>query len=104
MVDPRTLTPSGRSNADPIRAKTGGAVIIDEGYNHFGTTAELAATIAYGAFDYLDAPIERLGAMDVPIPFTPLLEFATIPDEEQPSLRRYTGSWMGGGVDGRSRS
>ncbi len=56
---------------------------MDEGYNRFGVTAELAAVIARGAFDFLDAPIERLGAMDVPIPFSPPLEFATIPDEEK---------------------
>jgi pyruvate dehydrogenase E1 component beta subunit len=81
VVDPRTLTPLDTETLVQSVAKTGGAVIIDEGYNHFGTTAELAATIAYGAFEYLDAPIERLGAMDVPIPFSPVLEFATIPDE-----------------------
>jgi acetoin:2,6-dichlorophenolindophenol oxidoreductase subunit beta len=81
VVDPRTLTPLDTEALVQSVAKTGGAVIIDEGYNHFGTTAELAASIAYGAFDYLDAPIERLGAMDVPIPFSPPLEFATIPDE-----------------------
>ena len=81
VVDPRTLTPLDTETIVQSVAKTGGAVIIDEGYNHFGTTAELTATIAYGAFDYLDAPIERLGAMDVPIPFSPVLEFATIPDE-----------------------
>jgi pyruvate dehydrogenase E1 component beta subunit len=63
--------------------KTGSAVIVDEGYQRFGVTAELAAVITYGAFDYLDAPIERLGAMDVPIPFTPVLENATIPDENK---------------------
>lgn len=81
VIDPRTLTPLDEETLIKSVAKTGGAVIIDEGYNHFGTTAELAATIAYGAFDFLDAPIERLGAMDVPIPFSPQLEFATIPDE-----------------------
>jgi pyruvate dehydrogenase E1 component beta subunit len=81
VVDPRTLTPLDTETIVQSVAKTGGAVIIDEGYNHFGTTAELAATIAYGAFEYLDAPIERLGTMDVPIPFSPVLEFATIPDE-----------------------
>ena len=81
VVDPRTLTPLDSETLVQSVAKTGGAVIVDEGYNHFGTTAELAATIAYGAFDYLDAPIERLGAMDVPIPFTPVLENATIPSE-----------------------
>lgn len=83
VIDPRTLAPLDEETIVQSVAKTGGAVIVDEGFNHFGTTAELAAVIAYGAFDYLDAPIERLGAMDVPIPFSPALEFATIPDEEK---------------------
>ncbi len=83
VVDPRTLTPLDEQTLIASVAKTGGAVIVDEGYNRFGVTAELAAVIAQGAFDYLDAPIERLGAMDVPIPFSPVLEFATIPDEER---------------------
>jgi pyruvate/2-oxoglutarate/acetoin dehydrogenase E1 component len=83
VIDPRTLTPLDRSTLVESVKKTGGAVIVDEGYQHFGATAELAATIAYGAFDYLDAPVERLGAMDVPIPFTPVLENATIPDENK---------------------
>ena len=83
VIDPRTLTPLDEETLVKSVIKTGGAVIVDEGYNRFGATAELAAVIAYGAFDYLDAPIERLGAMDVPIPFSPVLEFATIPDEEK---------------------
>jgi acetoin:2,6-dichlorophenolindophenol oxidoreductase subunit beta len=83
VIDPRTLTPLDKPTMIDSVKKTGGAVIIDEGYQHFGATAELAASIAYGAFDYLDAPVERLGAMDVPIPFTPVLENATIPDENK---------------------
>ncbi len=81
VIDPRTLTPLDKPTLIESVKKTGGAVIVDEGYQHFGATAELAATITYGAFDYLDAPVERLGALDVPIPFTPVLENATIPDE-----------------------
>ncbi len=83
VIDPRTLTPLDEEALVASVAKTGGAVIVDEGYNRYGVTAELASVVAYGAFDYLDAPIERLGAMDVPIPFSPPLEFATIPDEEK---------------------
>ena len=81
VIDPRTLSPLDEPALIASVAKTGGAVIVDEGYTRFGATAELAAVLAHGAFDYLDAPIERLGAMDVPIPFSPVLEFATIPDE-----------------------
>jgi pyruvate dehydrogenase E1 component beta subunit len=81
VIDPRTLTPLDEDTLIQSVCKTGGAVIVDEGYQRFGVTAELAAVIARGAFDYLDAPIERVAAMDVPIPFSPPLEFATIPDE-----------------------
>lgn len=81
VIDPRTLTPLDETTLIESVKKTGGVVIVDEGYQRFGATAELAAVIAYGAFDYLDAPVERLGASDVPIPFSPALEFATIPDE-----------------------
>ena len=83
VIDPRTLTPLDEGTLIASVAKTGGAVIVDEGYQRFGATAEIAALLAYGAFDYLDAPIERLGAADVPIPFSPPLEFSTIPDEEK---------------------
>lgn len=83
VIDPRTLTPLDEETLIASVRKTGGAVIIDEGYNRFGMTAELASVITYGAFDYLDAPIERLGATDVPIPFSPPLEFSTIPDEKK---------------------
>jgi len=83
VIDPRTLTPLDEETLINSVSKTGGAVIIDEGYQRYGMTAELASTIAYGAFDYLDAPVERLGALDVPIPFSPPLEFSTIPDEQK---------------------
>lgn len=53
--------------------------MIDEGYESFGTTAELASVIADGAFYYLDAPVKRMGAMDVPVPFSPVLEDLTVP-------------------------
>jgi len=56
VIDPRTISPLDEESLIRSVAKTGGAVIVDEGFNHFGTTAELAAVIAYGAFDFLDAP------------------------------------------------
>jgi pyruvate/2-oxoglutarate/acetoin dehydrogenase E1 component len=55
---------------------------MDEGYGRYGVGAELAATIAEGAFYDLDAPVKRLCAMHVPIPFSPPLEDATVPTEE----------------------
>jgi len=82
VIDPRTLVPLDAEALCDSAAKTGHVVIVDEGHRQYGVTAELASVIAEGAFDYLDAPIKRVGAMDVPIPFTPALEFPTIPDEE----------------------
>lgn len=82
IIDPRTLVPLDAEALCDSAAKTGHVVIVDEGHRQYGVTAELASVIAEGAFDYLDAPIKRIGAMDVPIPFTPALEFPTIPNEE----------------------
>ena len=62
--------------------KTSRCIVIDEGYSHFGATAELAALVSSKAFYHLDAPVERIGAMDVPVPFSPILEDQTIPNEE----------------------
>lgn len=82
VVDPRTTSPLDRETLINSAKKTSRAIVIDEGHNHFGTTAELAATIADGAFYYLDAPVKRMGAMDVPIPFSPALEDLTVPTPE----------------------
>jgi pyruvate dehydrogenase E1 component beta subunit len=60
--------------------KTSRAIVIDEGYEQYGVTAELASVLAEGAFYYLDAPVKRVGAMNVPIPFSPALEDLTIPN------------------------
>jgi pyruvate dehydrogenase E1 component beta subunit len=70
-LDRQTLIESAR--------KTGRALVIDEGYEQYGVTAEIAAVIADGAFYYLDAPVKRLGAMNVPVPFSPALEDLTVP-------------------------
>lgn len=82
VVDPRTTSPLDKETLIASAKKTSRAIVIDEGYNHFGTTAELAATIADGAFYYLDAPVKRMGALDVPIPFSPVLEDLTVPTAE----------------------
>jgi len=54
-------------------------IVIDEGYERYGVTAEIASVIAEGAFYDLDAPVKRMGAMDVPVPFSPALEDLTVP-------------------------
>ena len=62
--------------------KYGRVIIADEGCKSFGITGELAAIILEGAFYYLQAPIVRVAAMDVPVPFSRPLEVATIPTWE----------------------
>src|SRR5437867_4482059 len=83
VIDPRTLYPLDKEALIESAKKTSRAIIIDEGYERYGVTAEIAAVIADGAFYYLDAPVKRMGAMDVPIPFSPGLEDLTIPSETQ---------------------
>ncbi len=79
IVDPRTMFPLDKETMIASAKKTSRAIVIDEGYERYGVTAELAAVIAEGAFYYLDAPVKRLGAMDVPVPFSPVLEDLTVP-------------------------
>lgn len=82
VVDPRTLVPLDKETLIESAKKTAHVIIVDEACRNYGITAELAATIAEGAFDYLDAPIKRIGATDVVIPFSHPLEIATIPTEQ----------------------
>ena len=83
VVDPRTLFPlDGEALVASVR-RTGRAIVVDEGYERYGITAEIASVIAEGAFDYLDAPVKRLGALNVPVPFSPTLEDQTVPTPER---------------------
>jgi acetoin:2,6-dichlorophenolindophenol oxidoreductase subunit beta len=79
VIDPRTTFPLDKVTLIESARKTSRAIVVDEGYERYGVTAELAAVIAEGAFYYLDAPVKRMGAMDVPIPFSPVLEDMTVP-------------------------
>jgi pyruvate dehydrogenase E1 component beta subunit len=79
VIDPRTLTPLDEETLVNSAKKTARCIVIDEGYRRFGATAEIASVIAEKAFYYLDAPVQRLGAMDVPVPFSSILEDQTIP-------------------------
>lgn len=82
VVDPRTMFPLDKQTLVESARKTSRAIVIDEGYERYGVTAEIAAVIADGAFYHLDAPVKRMGAMDVPIPFSPALEDLTVPTAE----------------------
>jgi len=82
VVDPRTTWPLDEKTLIDSVKKTSRAIVLDEGYERFGVTAEIASVIAEGAFYDLDAPVKRMGAMHVPIPFSPPLEDATVPTEQ----------------------
>lgn len=79
VVDVRTTVPLDKQTIIDSVKKTSRAIVIDEGYERYGVTAEIASVIADGAFYHLDAPVKRLGAMDVPVPFSPVLEDLTVP-------------------------
>ncbi len=82
VVDPRTTWPLDEKTIVDSVKKTSRAIVLDEGYGRYGATAEIAAVIAEGAFYDLDAPVKRMGAMHVPIPFSPPLEDVTVPTDE----------------------
>ncbi len=79
VIDPRTTLPLDKQTLIESAKKTSRVIVIDEGYERYGVTAEIASVIADGAFYYLDAPVKRMGALDVPIPFSPALEDLTVP-------------------------
>jgi pyruvate dehydrogenase E1 component beta subunit len=82
VIDPRTTFPLDKQTLIDSAKKTSRAIVVDEGYERYGVTAEIAAVIAEGAFYHLDAPVRRIGAMDVPVPFSPVLEDLTVPTEK----------------------
>ena len=81
VLDPRTTWPLDEKTLIESVKKTSRAIVIDEGYERYGVTAEIASVISTGAFYDLDAPVKRMGAMHVPIPFSPPLEDMTVPTE-----------------------
>jgi len=83
VIDPRTTWPLDEKTLIESAIKTSRVIVVDEGYERYGVTAEIAAVISQGAFYHLDAPVKRIGAMHVPIPFSPPLEDATVPSEKQ---------------------
>ncbi|HUU65319.1 MAG TPA: alpha-ketoacid dehydrogenase subunit beta [Dehalococcoidales bacterium] len=83
VVDPRTLKPLDEDVILSSVKKTGKAMVVYEAVRTGGFGAEIAATIAEKAFDYLDAPVKRVAALDSPIPFNPRMEDYILPNEEK---------------------
>jgi acetoin:2,6-dichlorophenolindophenol oxidoreductase subunit beta len=82
VVDPRTIWPLDQKTLIDSVKKTSRCIVIDEGYERYGITGEIASLIASAAFYDLEAPVKRMGAMHVPIPFSPPLEDLTVPTEK----------------------
>jgi pyruvate dehydrogenase E1 component subunit beta len=82
VIDPRTLRPLDLDTILESVRKTNRCVIVEEGWPHGGVGANLAALVQEQAFDYLDAPIQRVTGADVPMPYSKRLEQAAMPHEE----------------------
>ncbi|MBO0705977.1 MAG: alpha-ketoacid dehydrogenase subunit beta, partial [Candidatus Dormibacteraeota bacterium] len=87
VIDPRTPVPLDVETLVASARRTSRVIVVDEGYRAYGVTGEIASTITEGAFYHLDAPVQRIGAMDVPVPFSPVLEDETIPSPEAVAQR-----------------
>src|SRR5215218_1807544 len=83
VIDPRTLRPLDLDTILESVRKTNRAVIVEEGWPHGGVGANLAALIQEQAFDWLDAPVERVTGADVPMPYSKPLEQIAFPHEPQ---------------------
>jgi pyruvate dehydrogenase E1 component beta subunit len=82
VIDPRTLRPLDLDTIVESVRKTNRCVIVEEGWPHGGVGANLAALVQEQAFDYLDAPVQRVTGADVPMPYSKKLEQAAMPHEE----------------------
>lgn len=79
VIDPRTLRPLDLDTILESVRKTNRAVVIEEGWPHGGVGANLSTLITEQAFDYLDAPVQRVTGADVPMPYSKRLEQAAMP-------------------------
>jgi len=91
--DPRTLLPLDEEGLVASVKKTNRCVVAHEAVARMGFGAEVAAVVQQHAFDWLDAPVERVGARFAPIPFAPVLENYVVPDETDvlDAIRRAVG-------------
>ncbi|MDR0758703.1 MAG: alpha-ketoacid dehydrogenase subunit beta [Treponema sp.] len=83
LLDLRTVVPLDTAAIIKSVKKTGKLLIVDEGHTRFGISGEIIARIMPDVFYDLEAPVERLGTADVPLPFSPALELPLIPDDKK---------------------
>jgi len=93
VLDPRTLLPLDEEALVESVKKTNRCVVAHEAVTRMGFGAEVAAVVQEKAFDYLDAPVERVGAKFAPIPFAPVMEDYVVPhaDDVLEAVRRTVG-------------
>jgi pyruvate dehydrogenase E1 component beta subunit len=82
VIDPRTLVPLDIETIAGSLKKTGRLLVLHEAPERCGFGAEIVRQVSEQAFDYLDAPPKVLGGLNVPIPFSPVLEDACVPSAE----------------------
>ena len=83
VVDPRTLVPLDKTTILESVKKTGRLLVADEGHKTCGLAAEISALVSEEIIYYLKAPILRVCSPDTPVPYSPPLEQAFIPGEEE---------------------
>ncbi len=95
VIDPRTLQPLDEDALVASVKKTNRVVVAHEAVTRMGFGAEVAAVLQYKAFDYLDAPIERVGAKFAPLAFAPVMEQFVIPHPEDvlAAIKRTVGKY-----------
>lgn len=95
VLDLRTLRPLDIDTLVKSLRKTHRAVIVEEGWRMCGMGAEVATQLMEHAFDYLDAPVERVSAEDVPMPYSKNLELSALPNETKISdaVKRVMGAY-----------
>jgi len=93
IVDPMTLQPLADATLVESVKKTNRAVVAHEAVTRMGFGAEVTAILQEQAFDWLDAPIERVGAKFAPLPFAPVMEQFVVPQPEDvlAAIRRTMG-------------
>jgi pyruvate dehydrogenase E1 component beta subunit len=93
VIDPRTLRPLDMESLAASVRRTGRAVVVEEGWPECGVAANLSARLYEACFDWLDAPIARVTAADVPMPYARNLEQAALPKPADvvAAVRRLTG-------------
>jgi len=83
VVDLRSLRPLDTETIAESVARTNRVLCVEEGWPSYGVTAEVAARVQKACFDDLDAPVERVGMAEVPLPYSKPLELAAMPGEQR---------------------